>query len=353
MANDFRPFPRYRTWLFLVLLLIGMRVSGQVGGESAYQFLHLPASARQAALGGNLVPVFDNDLGLVAGNPALLNPQMNNQMVLNFGDYFAGIHYGYVSYSRTFPKAGSIAISVLNVNYGDFTEADELGNILGDFGAKDYAYGLTWAMPLDSFFQIGVGARLIHSRYAEYSSSALASDLGLSYHNRKHLLDISVVVKNVGRPLSGYYEDAEMEELPYEIEVGLSKRLGHAPFRFFLTAQQMQAWSKGAGGRLAEPDPFSGEVEQEAGFVEKAWRHMVVGAEFIPSRNFYVNLGYNALRRYELKLDSRTGLVGFSWGFGMKISKFRFSYGRGIYSLAGATNHISLGVGFADFQKKK
>jgi hypothetical protein len=75
--------------------------------------------------------------------------------------------------------------------------------------------------------------------------------------------------------------------------------------------------------------------------------------EFLPGENFYVNVGYNYQRRQELKVLVRVGMVGFSWGFGMKINKYRFSYGRATYHLAGASNHFSLSVNLSEFYKQQ
>ncbi len=36
--------------------------------------------------------------------------------------------------------------------------------------------------------------------------------------------------------------------------------------------------------------------------------------------------------------------VGFSWGFGVRISRFQFSYGSGRYHLAGSSNLISVAI---------
>ena len=45
----------------------------QIGGDNTYEFLNLVPSARISAMGGKMVPVRDNDLNLIFGNPALLN----------------------------------------------------------------------------------------------------------------------------------------------------------------------------------------------------------------------------------------------------------------------------------------
>lgn len=79
-------------------------------------------------------------------------------------------------------------------------------------------------------------------------------------------------------------------------------------------------------------------------------RHVVVGGEFIPGNgNFSVRLGYNYRRRTEMQIASRKALVGFSWGFGLKISKLKLSYARATYSLAGATNHFTITTNLKDF----
>ncbi|NJK97431.1 MAG: hypothetical protein HC905_23220 [Bacteroidales bacterium] len=78
-------------------------------------------------------------------------------------------------------------------------------------------------------------------------------------------------------------------------------------------------------------------------------RHIILGVEFNPTRNFFVRAGYNYQRRKEMTLTSKTGLVGFSLGFGIKISKITIDYGRSAYHLAGASNHFSLSINLDDF----
>ena len=73
----------------------------QKGGESTYSFLGLTNSARVAALGGEVVSLADDDINLVFHNPALLSPGMHSNLSLNYVDYFAGVNYGYASYSHS------------------------------------------------------------------------------------------------------------------------------------------------------------------------------------------------------------------------------------------------------------
>jgi opacity protein-like surface antigen len=73
-------------------------------------------------------------------------------------------------------------------------------------------------------------------------------------------------------------------------------------------------------------------------------RHLVIGAEILPSENFIIRAGYNYQRRQELKYDEKLSAVGFSFGFGVKIKRFRLDYGIAQYHLAGSSNLFSLAV---------
>jgi hypothetical protein len=69
---------------------------------------------------------------------------------------------------------------------------------------------------------------------------------------------------------------------------------------------------------------------------------MIVGAEVIPHKNFYFSAGYNYQRRKELQVESKAGIVGFSWGFGINTSYLSLGFSRATFHLAGASNHITL-----------
>ena len=69
--------------------------------------------------------------------------------------------------------------------------------------------------------------------------------------------------------------------------------------------------------------------------------------------NFYLMAGYNYQRRQEMKISSRVAMVGFSYGFGIKISRFHLSYGRATYHLAGASNHFSIATSFSSLYRDR
>ena len=143
--------------------------------------------------------------------------------------------------------------------------------------------------------------------------------------------------------------------LPFEIQAGISKRLAHVPFRYSILLQHLEKWNIGYTDPDTQLDPLTGLTTQVSGidaFVNNAMSHIVVGGEFIPAKFLSIRLGYNYLRRKEMTLVTRPGMVGFSWGIGLKVSKFDFSYSRAAYSLTTSPNFISISTNLGDWGKK-
>jgi len=338
------------TWILLLPLL----ASAQKGGESTYSFLGLTNSARVAALGGEVVSLRDDDINLVFHNPALLSRGMHNHLNLNYVNYFAGVNFGYASYGYHREGWGSFAAGIHYVDYGTFEETDELGQELGTFRASEYALNLVYSRSIiDTFLTAGVNLKPIYSSFERYSSLGIALDAGITYHNPNTLTTIGLVAKNMGVQITSY--TGIREKLPFELQAGITQGLAHAPFRFNITYQNLERWDL----TYEEPDAndFSpiGEEPEKSGFDvfgDKLMRHLVFGVEFLIGENFHVDLGYNYKRRQEMKVNARPGLVGFSMGFGFRVSKFHIAYGRSTYHLAGGTNHFSLTTNLSDFYRK-
>lgn len=87
--------------LLTVLLSIAMLpvLLGQTAGEGVFGFLQLTNSAKTAALGEVQIALPDPDPELLLQNPALLSPEMNNTLSVNYAKYLAGIGFGYGAYA--------------------------------------------------------------------------------------------------------------------------------------------------------------------------------------------------------------------------------------------------------------
>lgn len=329
----------------------------QVGGRSVYNFLDLNSSARVAAVGGYNVSLNVNDPSLIYFNPALLHDSLHNHLAINYTDYYAGINYGYASYSRHFEKYGDFAAGVHYVNYGKFIRADETGVENGNFTASEYAINLTYSKPLNGHFRAGVNFKPILSFFDSWSSYGLVTDLGLHYTSDNRMLQGGLVLHNVGLQLKSYTGDYT-EPVKPEIVTGVSYKLKHAPFRFSITARHLEKWDltydkpeeEGEWANVFDTVPAKTQKLEEFG--DKAMRHLIFGTELLIFRNFYVSMGFNYQRRQELKIETRPAMVGFSWGFGFRVSKFLISYSRSTYHLAGGTNHFSVTTNLNQFISK-
>lgn len=347
----------FKSGIFTVLILIQTFLSyGQEGGNSVYKFLNLTNSARVAALGGNMLAVRDNDLNLVFHNPSLLNSSMDNHFVLNYVNYFIDINYGYVGYAKSYGEIGNFSAGLHYINYGDFDRTDDVGNFTGKFKASEYAFNLIFSKPIDSLFSFGINLKPVFSEYDIYKSFGLVADLGVSYVSKDQLFAAALVFKNVGSQIKPYREN-NFEPIPFEIQAGISQKLAHAPFRLSLVVEHLEKYDLTYEIPVSEvnnlfADNSVSKTKNLKEHADKIARHIVLGVEILPMPNFYVNLGYNYRRRQELKIDTRSFTTGFSWGFGVKVSKFRFSYGRATYHLAGATNHFSLSTNLSEFYRK-
>lgn len=339
-------------YFFSICLVIGTQTWAQTGGKTTYKFLNLTNSARIAALGGNFLTIHDNDLSLVLANPSLISPQMHNNLTINFVDYFAGTNYGFAGYGLHSEKLGSLAASMQYYSYGKSDNTNEYGEVTGQFSAGDYAFNVGWGRRLDTVFSIGANFKMIYSSLETYNSFGLAVDVAGSYIPNETFC-ASLIFKNIGRQLTAYTNEG-VEPIPFEIQAGISKKLAHVPFRYSILLQHLQKWDLTYDDPNAPVDPFTGEVPDESGldaFADKAMRHIVLGGEFIPAKFLSIRFGYNYLRRQEMKVASKPGTVGFSWGLGLKISKFNFNYSRAAYHLAGSPNFISISTNLGDWSK--
>jgi len=325
-----------------LIVVCSLKSLAQTGGNGTYRFLELTSSARIAALGGNQVSLYDNDLDLVFHNPALLSTGMQNQMALNYIDYFTDIKFGYASYAHNFNKVGPVAAGIHFIDYGNFIEARENGEITGTFKAAEYALNLYWSKPIANRLIGGINIKPVYSVMERYSSFGLAADIGITRIGKDSLSSVSFVIKNIGTQLTTYYDNGDKEKLPWDIQAGFSKKLPHAPLRLCFTAQNLTRWDLSYNNNV-DNDQVS-DYDYSESNVSLLMRHIISGIEMLPTENFTVRMGYNYQRRKELAIEERPELSGFSGGFGVKISGLNFNYAFARYHVAGIAHHFSLAV---------
>lgn len=320
----------------------------QLGGNAAFTSLNIYGSARVAAMGGNVISIKDGDINLVVANPALIDSTIHGKLALSYVDYFDGINFGYASYARKLknPKT-AISTTFQYISYGQMAELDGLGNEIGQFNAGDYSLITGIGHQVDSLWSIGANWKNIYSTLGSYQSYATAFDFGATYQKASKNFSAGFVLKNVGIQVVTF-NDSVREKLPVELQMGISKRPRHAPFRFSVTFENLQKWNL----RYEDPntrvvtDPVTGEVIEDNTweFGDNLMRHVVIGTEFLLSDNFQLQVGYNYRRRQELKLADKPATAGLSFGVGLRLKRFAISYGRAVYHAAGPSNHLTFSV---------
>jgi hypothetical protein len=340
----------------LVLACIGtsLQLQSQIAGKHTFAFLNLPASARQVAMGSNLLSVVDNDLSLAWNNPAALNPSMHNHMIASYNNYISDIGAGYFSYARTFKNIGTFSAGVLYIDYGDFEGYDESGVATGNFTAQDQCFHVSYGKQVKEKIRVGASVKYIYSIYETYVSNGLSTDLSAMYHDTSNNLNITGFIRNLGFQAIPYGEETRRQSLPLEAAITISKKLAHLPFRYQLILNNLQTPDMRYNISETNVRDENGNPQiQSMTLGDNILRHLALGGELNLSKHFALRFGYNHNRRKEMTQEQRRGTSGFSWGLGFRVSKFHLSYGSSAFFPGYNINQFSLLMNFSDFYKKK
>lgn len=331
---------------FFLLCAIGY---GQVGGKSVYQFLNLVTSPRQAALGGKVLTIFDQDVNQAHFNPATINPEMDNHLAVNYGNYFGAVTYGTAAYAYTYDRhVQTFHVGVNYVNYGKFEGYDEYGSATSTFTGSEMAlsFGYSYNVPFTNFY-IGGNAKLISSTLESYNSYGAAADIGALFIDERNDVNWALVVRNIGTQITTY--SGLQEKLPLEVLIGVSQEVENVPIRWHLTLENLQQWNIAfSNPNRATSTIDGGVIPEKVSFFNNALRHVVIGAELFPKKGFNLRFGYNFRRGEELGIEDQRNFSGISLGFGLKMSNIKFNYSHSRYSLAGNTSLFGLTINFND-----
>jgi len=323
-------------------------LTAQIGGNSVFQFLNLSVSAKQSALGGKVYTGLNDDIFQPAFNPAVIQPAMNNKIGINYVSYLSDINYGNLAYAYDIKKIGTLYSAITYVNYGTFDYADESGERNGTFSASEAALVLGYAHRIPgSKLSVGLNTKFIFSSLENYSSTGLAFDMGLWYNDETGW-QAGLAIRNAGIQLSTY--QGTQENLPFEIDLSFSKTFTHAPFKWFVTFENLQdpeiAFINTAHN---SEDPDGNITEENITTVDHVFRHIILGVELFPRKPFNIRAGYNFRRAAELSLKDQSFGTGFNFGFGLRLKKFEINYAYGNYSLASSANFFSITVNLNEF----
>ncbi|MDR2691445.1 MAG: type IX secretion system protein PorQ [Dysgonamonadaceae bacterium] len=325
--------------IFILFLLILSRfpIYAQ-DGNSAFTYLLLPGSARAAALGGTNISIIENDLPLIYQNPGFLGREMDNTLNVNYLSYVGDVKLGSATFAKALGERSAWGVGVNFSNYGKILHTTKDDEIQGDLNASDICGNIFFSRDLSEMIRGGVAVKFVYSNYLNNTAIGLGVDLGISYYNREKDLSIGLTGKNLGRQVKAYEE--ELLNLPWDIQLGISQKLGHAPIRYSITGVYLTQWKF-----------YDFQQGEKDSFVKTLFKHLVFGIEFLPTENFWIAAGYNVKRGADMSLsDGGNKWAAFSVGAGLKVKAFSIGCSVAKYHPAATSFMLSLSTSLTEMK---
>ena len=310
-------------------------------GEKVFRFLNLPTSTHVNALGGNNVSLVDNDISLVFHNPAVLGEEMDMNLNINYMSYVADIGMGSAIFGKSLSPVSSYAVGMSYLDYGSFKRTSAENIESGSFSSKDIVLSGVYSRDLTPYLRGGVTAKFIYSSYDEYTSTAIGFDLGLSYYNRDKSFSAGMVFKNLGAQLSAY--DEKRVGLPWDLQLGLTKRIENSPLRFSVTGVYLTQWN------FEKINDANGMEPADDSFTKTLFKHTVLGADILLSKTMWIGVGFSPKTNSDLKLLEGNKWGGFNIGSGIEIKKFKVGFSFAQYHPSVTSFHFSLSSDLSEF----
>ena len=309
-----------RNVVITTLLTIWSGAIGAQESETAYHFLRLPVSAHAAALGGENITLTDDDATQLFQNPALISGVSDKTLNLNYMTYMEGAKNVSAAFVRLAGERASWGVSAQLMDFGHIKQTSVTHEDLGDFTARDIAIGGSFAYELSERVSGGITAKFITSTIADYHSLAIGVDLGLNYLDVERGWSLSAVARNLGGQIKAY--DDNFERIPFDLQVGVSKRLLNSPLRFHATMSRLTDWDEGLG------------------------HHLAIGTDILLGQNIYLAAGYNFRKANEMKISDSEGSsahgAGLTLGAGLSLQRFKLHLGWGKYHVSTSSLLINI-----------
>ena len=299
-----------RNILFIFFFSFLLRAVVAQTGDTGYTFLRYPSSARANAMGGNTMSLVERDPSLIFHNPALLGAEMDQMVNLNYLNYISDINVGSALFTKAYKEKGAWGVGASFFSQGKIRGMSEEGLPTGDFTAKDISVNGFFSYDLSERWRGGASLKFLYSGIGDYTSIGMVVDAGLSYYDSEKGFSFGFAFKNIGAQLKAY-ED-ERQKMPWDIQLGITKQMAHAPIRLSLTA-------------------------------------LVIGVDYIPSDNFWLGIGYNPKTALDMKLQGGNALAGFSGGAGVRIKMFDVGVSVAKYHPSALSMMLSISTTISDF----
>lgn len=288
--------------------------------------------------------IINNDIHLAYNNPALAGEPMMNQLGADVNLLYGGIKNMFLIYGKHSAGLNANFTGSINfISYGKTERTDASGNTTGSFSPNDFNVQLGFSKNYSGNITYGGVLKIISSNYAEYRSLGIAADAGITYTDSTSLFRAALVVKNMGVQLTAYTGTVK-DDLPFDIQLGISKKLEKAPVQFSLTLHHLHQFDIRYADTSFESEN-RGAVKKGKFTLDKLSRHLVLATQVYPSKQLELTLAYNFLRRKELSLyNIGNGLTGFSFGAGVLFKTLQVRFAQAYYQNSRAYNQLGLNI---------
>lgn len=298
------------------MLLVSGSAARAGGSSPAYNFLNIPTSVTSYGLGGLNISTINDDVTNVDVNPALLGPEMEQALGIDYMHYVGGSNFAGARFANRVTDRSAWSVALQYFGYGSMKAADETGAVFGEFSPKDLNVSAAYSHDITDRLRGGIAMKFLYSAYDEYSAVALATDLGINYYDAEHDLSLSLVVANLGGQVKRFTD--AYDRLPIDVRLGWTQSFGTLPIRFSVTAWNLTRWKL----PYYDAGDGTGDPQLKDGFGSNLFRHLIFGLDFAPSDRFSIMLGYNYKTRTDMSTYSRSFLSGFSIGAALRVKMF-------------------------------
>jgi hypothetical protein len=346
----------FRILILTFVLSPTIVVFGQIGGQFGFAFLDQAYSARSVGLGTNFLTAIDEDLTLGLAVPSLLNERHHKNATFNHSILSGGTNYGMFGYGHKLKKAGMLSGHIRYLSYGKMDWNLPTGETVGTFSAGDVIIGAGYGHQLNPVITVGANVNMILSTLESYTAFGMSADLSGTFWFEKPKITLTAMVRNFGYQFAGYTSNNRAPIGPNPM-LAISHRLKHAPFRISILAHHLHKWDLSYNDPNAQPkkDPLTGELiePERAGFMEKLGRHFTYQLELLLGKYVHIRAAFDYHQRQEMKVVDRTGMAGFSFGFGLMLKKFQLQYGINVISSAGFNNMMTFSTNLSAWKKRE
>jgi hypothetical protein len=249
-------------------------------------------------------------------NPAGLMQTQTRRFFTTYNNYITDIQSGFLGYVHPYSDKTTLGVSLCYFNFGSIEKTDAAGMSLGTFGAADLAFAVSMARQIKSRFSFGVTGKIIYEKIDEYSSDALALDLGLLYLLGDNRTQVGAVGQNLGVQLSGHTE-SHKDPLPASVKLGISHQMRELPLTVAADAAK----------------PLDNDI------------FFNVGCELTALEPLYLRLGWSSFGDNYKTNSDKDNWAGFAAGFVVTWKVYRFDYAYSSYADLGGAHKISVSGG--------